>query len=127
MSNHAHDSDERYSLKVYSPEEIEFFMSGDRREVDRLLLHGMNNLAIVLVAHAKEEEAVFKSLGTPDVVKLRAEWVDAQIKTQALRNTMMNKIIESTSTWAVILFLGFTLKSIGEYIYSLLKVKLGGG
>lgn len=114
-------------LKVYSPEEIEIFMSGDRREVDRLLLHGMNNLAIVLMSHARQEEEIFKGMGTAADVKLRMAWVDAQIEKQKLSNGMMRKVMESSVTWAVILFLGFTLKSIGEYIYSMIKVKLGGG
>ena len=114
-------------LKVYSPEEIEIFMSGDRREVDRLLLHGVNNLAIVLISHARQEEEIFRGMGTAADVKLRMAWVDAQIEKQKLSNGMMRKVAESSVTWAVILFLGYTLKTMGEFLVSTLKVKLGAG
>lgn len=125
MPKHESEPNGDYSLKVYSPDEIEFFTQGDRREIDRLLLHGINNLAIVLVKHAKDEEHMFHGLGTPEEVKIRSEWVDAQIKAQGLRNNMMTKVAESSVTWAVIIFLGFTLKAIVEYAYTLIRAKVG--
>jgi len=38
---------------------------------------------------------------------------------------MMTKVAESSVTWAVIIFLGFTLKAIVEYAYTLIRAKVG--
>lgn len=102
-------SPSRPQLKVYSPEEIEIFLSvtGDRRDIDRLLLHSMNNLNIVLIPHISKETEIFDALGSIEVVKQRSEWIDIQIQKQKNKNQMMQKVSESTATWALILFLGF--------------------
>lgn len=112
-------------LKIYSQEEIEIFLSGDRREVDRLLLHGINNLAVVLISHAEREEAIFAPMGTPEDVRTRTIWVDLQVKKQEKRNSMMQKVAESTTAWALIAFLGFVALASWDSIVSLIKHKVG--
>jgi hypothetical protein len=92
------------SLKVYTPEEIEMFLSGDRREVDRLLIHGINNIATVLIPHMAKEEEIFHVLGDSDVIRSRSIWIDAQILKQEKRNKMMDKVTESTVIWALPVF-----------------------
>ena len=92
------------TLKVYTPEEIEMFLSGDRREVDRLLIHGINNIATVLIPHMAKEEEIFHVLGDSDVIRSRSIWIDAQILKQEKRNKMMDKVTESTVIWALPVF-----------------------
>ena len=67
------------SLKSYSEEEIDAFLDGDRRVIDRLLLHGLNNLAVVLIAHAEREEEIFAGMGSAETIKKRSDWIDSEI------------------------------------------------
>ena len=92
------------SLKVYTLEEIEIFLKGDRREVDRLMIHSLNNLASVMIPHMANEADVFKALGDSEVIRTRSAWIDAQINKQEKRNRMMDKVTESTTLWALPLF-----------------------
>ena len=112
-------------LKTYTPEEIELFLSGDRREVDRLLLHGLNTLTSFLVGHAHREEAVFAPMGSEEMVRARTQWIDAQIKKDETRCKMMQKIAESTAAWALPLLLGFIALATWDSIVAGLKAKLG--
>ena len=43
-----------YPPRVLSEEEIELYINGDRREVDRLILFGLNRLASVIIPHAQK-------------------------------------------------------------------------
>ena len=120
-------------IKVYSPAEIEIFLSGDRREVDRLLLHGLNNIAAVLIPHAKHEEAREKEflagvhdLGGFDMIKKRAAFVDSVIKQQDTRTAMMEKVSQSTAIWAVLAFLLLLAHSVWDYVVEAVKHKIGG-
>lgn len=96
---------EAQPLKVYSPEEIDMFLKGDQREVDRLMIHSLNNIASVLIPHISEENEIFRALGDSEVIRTRSGWIDAQIKKQEKRNRMMDKVTESTTLWALPLFL----------------------
>lgn len=127
------ESTPRDDLKIYSPGEIEIFLSGDRREVDRLLLHGLNNLAAVLLPHAKHEEereAEFlhevEELGGFEMIKKRAAFIDGMIKSQEARISMMEKVSQSSVAYALIAFLGFLGYSIFEAIVAAIRHKLGG-
>lgn len=96
-----------HTLRVYTTEEVDLLLNGDRREVDRLLIHGINNVAAVLIPHIQAEERVFEALGDVETVRLRSAWTEAQIKKQEKRNAMMQKVSESAMAWAFIAFLGF--------------------
>lgn len=111
--------------KIYSDEEIELFIEGDRRAIDRLLLQGINNLAVVLILHSEAEASVFDGMGTAEQVKSRAIWIDAQIKKQEKVNSMMQKVAESSAAWAMIAFLGFLAMVSWEYVAGAIKAKIG--
>lgn len=94
-------------LKVYSPEEVDMLVHGEARDIDRILLHGVNNIAAVLIAHADHEEKILEVLGPVVEIKARVAWVDAQVRRQERRNAMMQKVAESSLAYALIAFLGF--------------------
>jgi hypothetical protein len=112
-------------LKSYSEEEIDAFLDGDRRVIDRLMLHGMNNLAVVLIAHAEREEEIFAGMGSAEIIKKRNEWIDSQIERTRVRTDMMSKVATSTTTWALIAFVGYLLHALWEYSVALIKAKSG--
>lgn len=105
---------EKLRLTVYSEEVIEAFLKGDRRDIDKLLLHGLNNLGIALLEHADREEKVFSAMGDVEIIKRRSDWIDSQIEKARMLNEktakrieMMDKVKSSTVVWAVIAFLGY--------------------
>jgi hypothetical protein len=124
-NNHMPEEDNLPRLKTYTEEEIEAFLDGDRRIVNRLLLHGLNNLAIVLIHHAEREEEIFAGMGDTDKIKKRSEWIDAQITKTNARSDMMNKVATSATAWALIAFLGYIVHAIWEYSVTLIKTKSG--
>lgn len=113
------------SLKSYSEEEIDAFLDGDRRVIDRLLLHGLNNLAVVLIAHAEREEDIFAGMGSAETIKKRSDWIDSEIEKKRVRTDMMNKVATSTTAWALVLFLGYIAHALWEYTLTLIKSKTG--
>jgi hypothetical protein len=119
------EKEELPQLKTYSEEEIDAFLDGDRRVINRLLLHGINNLSVVLIAHAKREEEIFSGMGSPETIRKRAEWLDSQIERSRSRSDMMNKVAASTTAWAMIAFLGFIVHAVWEYTVNLIKAKTG--
>lgn len=112
-------------LKIHSEEEIDAFLAGDRRSIDRLLLHGMNNLSLVIINHAEREEEIFQGMGSAETVKKRSDWIDAQIVRTKSRTEMMDKVAASTYTWALVAFLGYLAVSAWEYAKNMIKAKLG--
>jgi hypothetical protein len=112
-------------LKSYTEEEIDAFLDGDRRVIDRLLLHGLNNLAVVLIAHAAREEEIFTGMGSAETIKKRSDWIDSQIEKTRVRNDMMGKVATSTTAWALVAFFGFIAMAIWEYVITLIKSKTG--
>ena len=113
--------------RIYSDEEIELFIEGDRRAIDRLLLQGINNLAVVISLHSEAEASVLDGMGTAEQVKIRSVWIDAQIKKQEKVNSMMQKVAESSAAWAMIAFLGFLAMVSWEYVSGAIKAKIGHG
>ena len=113
------------TLKSYSEEEIDAFLNGDRRVIDRLLLHGLNNLAVVLIAHAAREEEIFQGMGSAETIKKRSDWINSQIEKTRVRNDMMGKVATSTTAWALVAFLGYIALAIWEYTVTLIKAKTG--
>jgi len=117
---------------VLTEEEIELYLKGDRREIDRLILYSINRLTAVIIPHAKREDErdaqsdlLLKDLGGVDTMVLRAEFVDNLIKRQDVRNRMMEKVSQSTLTWALIAFFGFLATAVWTDIVRVVKTKLG--
>ena len=95
------------TLKTYSDEEINILLDGDRREVDKLILHSLNSISTTLVPHIREENEVFKALGPPSEIRVRTDWIEMQIDKQKARNDMMRKVATAALVWVVPLFLAF--------------------
>ena len=123
--------DREKTLKAtYTDEEIEIILDADRRQVDKFMLHCMNEIKATLVDHTEREDIVLsavESVGGIDGIRSRAEYVDALIEKTTARAQMMKKVSESTVTWALIAFLGFlcvaTWHEIVDYVKAALAVK----
>lgn len=118
---------------VLSDEEIEMYLRGDRREIDRLMLLSINRLTACILPHTVREDErdaeqalLMQRLGGVSAMEDRARFVDALIQKQSLKNQMMEKVSQSTLTWALIAFLGFLVAATWDSIVSAIKVKLGG-
>jgi tRNA G18 (ribose-2'-O)-methylase SpoU len=110
------DEAETLGLKVYSQQEVDMLIANGGKDVDRLLMHGINNLARVLITHAHREEETLAVMGSATAVKLRTEWVDAQIAAQVASTRMKTKVIESSLLWAAGVFLLFLANSMWDSI-----------
>lgn len=116
--------------RVYTAEEIDIFLQGERREVDRLLLHGLNTLASTLIPHAAREESMLnliEQLGGPEEILERSAFVKQLIVKSEARSAMMRKVAESTVVWALLAFLGFLATAAFGYVIDYLKTKIGSG
>ena len=118
---------------VLTEEEIELYLKGDRREIDRLILYSINRLTAVIIPHAKREDdrdaesdALLKRLGGTEAMHCRAVFVDQLIERQTVRNAMMQKVSQSTIIWAFVAFCGFLATAVWGDIVRAIKVKLGG-
>ena len=114
-------------LKIYNDEEIDIFLAGDRREVDRLILHSLNGLAATLIPHAKNEEEFLKrvdELGGIETIRARASWVDVQIERQKIRNRMMEKVATSHVVYASTAFIGYILYLVKDNIVAFIRTAL---
>ena len=124
-------SDREQRLKAtYSDEEIEIILDADRRQVDKFMLHCMNEIKATLVDHTERENIVLEaveSVGGLNMIKSRALYVDALIEKTTARTQMMKKVSESTVTWALIAFLSFlcvaSWHEIVAYVKQLLAAK----
>ncbi len=121
--------DREQRLKAtYSDEEIEIILDADRRQVDKFMLHCMNEIKATLVDHAERGNIVLaavESVGGIEMIRSRAEYVDALIEKTNSRTAMMRKVSESTVTWALIAFLGFLCVSTWHEIVAYVKAALG--
>jgi len=118
---------------VLSDEEIEMYLRGDRREIDRLMLLSINRLTACLLPHTKrederdaEQDAFMRRLGGIAAMEDRARFVDTLIASQSKRVKMMDKVGQSTLTWALIAFLGFLAIATWDAIVAAIRAKLGG-
>ena len=119
-------------IGVLSDEEIDLYLQGDRRGIDKLLLTNSNRLTAFVLSHMKcedernaKEDVIWKQIGGTDAIKLRAEFVDTLILAQQKRNAMMDKVTTSNVIWASVTFLGYTLWVLREAIVAYLKTKIG--
>lgn len=110
--------------KVFSDDEIEMFLSGDRRQVDRLILTSLNHISSTLLDHTKREDSIWDSLeeiGGLEGVKTRADYIDSLIKKNTNRAAAFGKIAQSTAVWAVIVVIVFVANALWQHILSSLK------
>lgn len=127
----ASDTDD-FQPRILSEDEIEMYLKGDRREVDRLILSSLNRLAACIIPHAKREderdaaqERLITSLGGKDAMERRAEFVDALIRRQDVKTRMMEKVSQSSITWALLAFFGFLAAATWDALVHAIKIKLG--
>lgn len=125
-----------HSLRVLSDEEMEAYLRGDRREVDKLILLSINRLSRFLIPRAtKEDERAFEisrlinSLGGTEMLEKRARYVDALIKQSEAKTRMMEKVGQSSVLWVLLPFFGFAASSMWESAIKAIKaaiLRMGG-
>lgn len=89
---------------IYTEEEIDLFLKGDRRAIDKLILTSLNALSSTFVAyrdnefrpHIREEQSMKEALGDPKEVTQRRMWLDLQIKKEMDRAKLRAKILEAS-------------------------------
>ena len=80
------------------------FLQGDRRQVDRLILTGMNSMVKTFLdfrdnefrPHVAEENEMKEALGDSKDVERRRIWLDLQIKKEMDRSRLMDKALEAS-------------------------------
>ena len=109
------------------------YLKGERQEVDRLILFSLNRLAACLIPHARRETdreqalaLLLKNLGGEEALLARARFVDALVKQSDTRTKMMEKVSQSSVTWALLAFFGFVAAATWDAIINAVKLNLGG-
>lgn len=100
------EHDKRQDPTIYSPEAIEVLLDGSRRQIDKLLLQGLNDLSKAFVdfrdsefrPHVEEEKLLQSALGTPADVERRRQWLDLQIAKEETCARIRAKVMEATIT-----------------------------
>lgn len=117
--------------RIYTEEEIEFFLSGDRKAIDKLLLTSLNSIAAAFIEfrdsefrpHVEEEKILQKAIGSPEDVKRRRIWLDLQIDKAQTCARVRAKIWEATLTRYVpvvlVAFIGAVATGLLEHAYDL--------
>jgi len=123
--------DDEFSPRVLSQEEIEMYLKGDRREVDRLILFSLNRLAACIIPHARieeervrEQDKLVEDLGGVPMMVKRAKYVDTLIIQAEAKTTMMQKVTASSLSWALIAFIGFMAVAAWEAIKVSIRSKV---
>lgn len=122
------NDEDRAPPRVLTDEEIELYLKGDRREVDRLILLSLNRLSSCLIPHIRSEAEFMdhvKHLGGMEMIHSRAAYVDSLIKKNATRTAMMEKVSQSAVVWAFLAFCGFLAISVWNALVSIIKIKIG--
>ena len=115
-------------LHILSDDEVEMYLKGDRREIDRLILLSLNRISRTLIAHSSREEKVTAKLdemGGMEAISERAAYVDTLIERQKKRNDALGKIAQSTVVWALIVMLGFLSMAVWETVVHAIKANAG--
>lgn len=120
---------------VLSDEEIDLYLQGDRRDIDRLILFSLNRLAAahevqtrqcaVHAAREAEWDRDVEDMGGVDAIKDRAKFVNELIKRSVARRSMMEKVASSGVTWALIAFVLFLATSVWDSFVHAIKTRLG--
>ena len=111
--------------KVLSSDEIELYLSGDRRQVDRLILTSLNRISTTLIDHTKREDGLWDAIdeiGGLVGVRTRAEFLDSLIERNKKRAAAWGKIAQSSAVWALIAVLGFLAQAVWQHIKSQIKL-----
>ena len=111
-------------LRNYTDEEIEMLLNGDKREVDKLLLHGISAIGAVLIPHIEKEDQIFEALGDIPTIRTRSEWIEAQIERQKTSNAMMRKIAEAGLVMCVLGFIGFIGYSMMDFFVDTIRARI---
>lgn len=116
---------------ILTEEEIELYLKGDRREIDRLILYSINRLTAVIIPHAQREDerdaeadALITRLGGVEAMHNRATFVDSLVEQHHARSQMMEKVSQSSVTWALIAFMGFLAMATWDSIVQAVKLRL---
>ena len=127
---------DKYSPHVLSDEEIELYLKGDRREVDRLILYSLNRLAaanevqtLQCAAHRARNTELDEEIaawGGVDAISERVRFVDTLIESQNKRRAMADRVIQASLFWVLPAFLAFLAASMWDSIIAAIKTKLGG-
>ena len=126
-------SDKHEELDGYllTEEEIEFYLKGDRSDIDRLLLKSINKLTSLIVPHALKEDQLdeawataIERLGGLQKIEERAAYVDALLEKQKARTAAFRKISESTVLWALLVVAGFLFKAVWDAAMAAIKARL---
>ena len=125
------DQPEELANYLLSEEEIEFYLNGDRRDIDKLLLKSINRLTSIIVPHVvkddKRDEAwamAIERLGGLGKIEERAVYVDALLEKQKARTAAFRKISESTALWALLIVLGFIAKALWDSALASVKTRI---
>ena len=111
--------------RILSDEEIELYLRGDRREIDRLILLSINRIAATLIPHAERENKIAEHLaaiGGMEGIAERARFVDAMIERQKARTQALWKVAQSGVAWALPILIGF----VAMAVWNAIKQKVGG-
>ena len=111
--------------RVLSDEEIDLYLRGDRREIDRLILLSINRISATLIPHAERENRIadqLEAIGGMDRIAERARFVDTLIEKQKARNEALWKVAQSGVAWALPLMIGF----LAVAVWNAIKQKIGG-
>ena len=116
---------------LLTEDEIEFYLKGDRRDIDKLLLTSNNRLTALIVPHAlkedKRDEAWTKSierLGGIEKIEERAAYVDALLDKSRARAAAWRKIAESTAFWALVIVVGFICRAVWDTAVAAIRSKV---
>ena len=111
--------------KVLSSDEIELYLSGDRRQVDRLILTSLNHISSTLIEHTKREDGIWDAIdeiGGLEGVKTKSDFVDSLIERNKSRAAAWSKIAQSSATWALLALLAFLAQSVWTQIKAQIKL-----
>lgn len=111
--------------KVLSGDEIELYLSGDRRQVDRLILTSLNRISTTLIDHTRREDGIWDAIdeiGGLVCVRTRAEFIDSLIERNKSRAAAWSKIAQSSSTWALVAVLVFLAQAVWSHIKAQIKL-----
>lgn len=116
---------------LLTEDEIEFYLKGDRRDIDKLLLKSINKLTSLIVPHALKEDQrdevwamAIERLGGLQRIEERAAYVDALLEKQKARTAAFRKISESTALWALLIVLGFIAKALWDSALAAVKTRI---
>ena len=126
------DMHEELDGYLLTEEEIEFYLKGDRRDIDKLLLKSINKLTSLIVPHALKEDqrdeawtTAIERLGGLHRIEERAAYVDALLEKQKARTAAFRKIAESTAFWALVVLVGFICRAVWDVAVAAVKARVG--